>query len=211
MSGTVAGLLFGKSRGSILALLYGHADRSFYYRQIVRELSGLSAGTLQRELKMLSEVGLIERAVLGKQVFYRANRSHPVFPELRALVEKTVGAVPTLRSALAPLSDLVSVALVYGSMARGEEKAESDIDLLIVGSVTLEQVLEKVANVERSLRRAINPAVYSVAEFRTKLAGGNHFLNSVVRGNKLFLIGGEDELGEVGRVRLAQSRTNKSR
>lgn len=199
----LANVLFGKGRAAILGLLFEHPDQSFYYRQLARELGGLSVGTIQRELDVLSKLGLIERSTVGKQVFYRANRSHPVFFELRALVAKTVGAIPMLRSALVPLADQISVAFIYGSVARGEEKAESDIDLLVVGQATLEDVLESLADVESSLRRAVNPTVYSAPEFKSKLVHGNHFLNSVVRGEKVFLIGDEDELREVGGVRLA--------
>jgi predicted nucleotidyltransferase len=165
----------------------------------------VSVGTLQRELDTLSQLGLIERSTIGKQVFYRANRNHPVFPELRALVAKTVGAIQVLRSALAPLADRISLAFIYGSLARHEEKSESDIDLLIAGKVTLEDVLARLGDVERLLGRAVNPTVYSVAEFKMKLASGNHFLNSVVQGGKVFLIGDEDELRKMGRIRLAQS------
>ena len=207
----VEDVLFGKGRGAILGLLYEHPDQAFYYRQLTRELKGLSVGTLQRELATLSQLGLIERSAVGKQVFYRANRNHPIFPELRALVAKTVGAIPTLRSALAPLADRISVAFVYGSMARREEKAESDIDLLIVGKLELEDVIARLGNVEVSLRRPVNPTVYSPAEFRTKLTSGNHFLNSVVRGDKAFLIGDEDELRKVGGIRLAEGRTDQPR
>ena len=206
---TLADVLFGKGRGSVLALLYGHPDQSFFYRQITRQLEGVSDGTLQRELDILSQIGLIDRSTVGKQVFYRANRNHPVFPELRALVAKTVGAIQVLRSALAPLSHRIACAFIYGSMARNEEKAESDIDLLIVGKVALEDVLARLSDVEASLGRAVNPTVYSVAEFKTKLGNGNHFLNSVLRGEKIFLIGDEDELGKVGGIRLAQGRTNQ--
>src|SRR5215469_1185109 len=207
----LADVLFGKGRGAILGLLYEHPDQSFYYRQLARELGDLSVGTIQRELDLLSQLGLIERSTLGKQVFYRANRSHPVFPELRALVAKTVGAIPMLRSALAPLSSQISFAFIYGSMARGEERAESDIDLIVVGKASLEDVLIRLSNIEASLRRAVNPTVYSPAEFRTKLTGGNHFLNSVVRGEKVFLLGDEDELRKVGGIRLAETRTDQSR
>jgi uncharacterized protein len=208
---TLAHVLFGKGRGAILALLYGHPDQSFYYRQITRQLNGISVGALQRELGTLSRLGLINRSTVGNQVFYRANRNHPVFPELRALVAKTVGAIEVLRSALAPMADRISLAFIYGSMARQDEKAESDIDLLIIGRVTLEDLLTRMGDVEASLGRAVNPTVYSVVEFKTKLASGNHFLNSVVRGDKLFLVGDEDELGNMGGVRLAQSRTQQSR
>jgi len=206
----LADVLFGKGRGAILALLYGHPDQSFFYRQITRQLDDVSVGTLQRELDTLSQLGLIDRSTVGKRVFYRANRNHPVYSELRALVAKTVGAFQVLSSALAPLAGHISLAFIYGSMARQEEKAASDIDLLIVGKVTLEDVLTHLGHVEPSLGRAVNPTVYSVAEFKTKLASGNHFLNSVVRSEKVFLIGDEDELRKVGGIRLAQSRTNKS-
>ena len=204
-------VLFGKGRGALLALLYGHPDESFFYRQITRHLTGVSAGTLQRELDILSHLGLVDRSIVGKQVFYRANRNHPVFPELSALVGKTVGAIQVLRTALAPISKRLSLAFIYGSMARKQERAESDIDVLIVGRATLEDVLGCISDLEPSLGRPINPTVYSLAEFRTKLAGGNHFLNSVVRGEKIFLIGDESELRKVGGIRLAEARTNQSR
>ncbi len=203
-SKTVADILFGKGRGAILGILYEHPDQSFYYRQLTRELKDLSVGTLQRELETLSQLGLIQRSMVGNQVFYRANRSHPVFPELRALVAKTVGATAMLRAALAPLADRISVAFVYGSMARQQERAESDIDVMVVGRATLEDVLAALANIEASLRRAVNPTVYSVSEFKSKLARGNHFLKSVMGREKIFLIGDEDELRKMGGIRLAQ-------
>jgi predicted nucleotidyltransferase/DNA-binding HxlR family transcriptional regulator len=210
-SGALAHMLFGKARGALLALLYGHPDESFYYRQITRRLGNISTGTLQRELETLSRLGLVDRTTVGNQVFYRANRNHPVFSELRALVAKTVGAIQVLREALASIADRISIAFIYGSMARGQEKAESDIDLLIVGKVTLEDVLGSVSNIELSLGRSVNPTVYSSAEFKAKLASGNHFLNSVARGEKIFLIGDENELREVGGIRMAEAGAHESR
>lgn len=210
-SNLLADVLFGKGRGALLALLYDHPDQSYYYRQITRQLGDISVGTLQRELDTLSSLGLVDRKTVGKQVFYSANRNHPVFPELRALVAKTVGAIQVLREALVPIADRISIAFIYGSLARQEEKAESDIDLLIVGRVSLEDVLGSVSELERSLGRAINPTVYSLSEFKAKLANGNHFLNSVVRGEKIFLIGDERELRKMGRVRLAEAGTDQSR
>src|SRR5579862_6264429 len=121
----LADVLFGKGRGAIMALLFGRPEQSFYYRQITRQIPGVSVGTLQRELATLSRLGLIDRFAVGNQVFYRANRDHPVFPELRTLVAKTVGAIQVLRSALSPLSERISFAFIYGSMARHEETTES--------------------------------------------------------------------------------------
>jgi predicted nucleotidyltransferase len=199
----MADVLFGKARGAILALLYGHPDESFYYRQITRQLNQVSVGTVQRELDTLSRLGLVARSTVGNQVFYQANRDHPIFMELRALVAKTAGAFQVLRSALEPLAKRIDLAFVYGSMARQQEKAESDVDLLIVGEVTLEEVLVRLTDVELALGRPVNPTVYSEPEFRSKIKGGNHFLNSVTRGEKVFLIGDEDELRKVGGARLA--------
>ncbi len=198
------------TRGALLALLYGRADQSFYTRQIAREVDA-SVGTVQRELENLSKVGLIVRNSVGNQVFYQANREASIFPEMRALVKKTIGVVSVLRSALQVLSKRIVVAFVYGSVAREEETAQSDIDLMVVGDATLDEVLSRIAAVEKVIGRPINPTVYSVAEFRSKLASGNHFVNSVLKGKKVFLLGDEDELGKVGRVRLAKTGSHQSR
>jgi len=103
------------------------------------------------------------------------------------------------------------VAFVYGSVARKEETAQSDVDLLVVGKATLDEVLSRLSNVEKSIGRPINPTVYSVAEFKSRLASGNHFLAAVLKGQKVFLLGDEDELRKVGGVRLATAGTDQSR
>ncbi|HTS07780.1 MAG TPA: nucleotidyltransferase domain-containing protein [Candidatus Eisenbacteria bacterium] len=203
-------LLFGRTRGAILALLYGRSDQSFYTRQIAREVEA-SIGTVQRELENLSRVGLIVRNSVGNQVFHQANRESPVFQELRTLVNKTVGVFSVLRSALQPLSKRIAAAFIYGSLAREEETTQSDIDLMVVGDATLDEVFSRLSAVEKVIGRPINPTVYSIAEFRSKFAGGNHFLSSVLKGRKVFLIGDEDELRKVGRVRLAKAGSHQSR
>src|SRR5207249_4919718 len=165
--------------GAILALLYGRADQSFYTRQIAREVDA-SVGAVQRELENLSKVELIVRKSVGSQVFYQANRDTPIFPEMRALVNKTAGVFSVLRSALHPLSKQIVAAFVYGSLAREEESAQSDIDLMVVGNASLDQVLSRLSKVEKGIGRPINPTVYSVAEFKSKLATGNHFLTAML-------------------------------
>jgi predicted nucleotidyltransferase len=197
-------LLFGRTRGAILALLYGHADQSFYTRQIARQADA-SVGAVQRELENLSKVGLIVRSSLGSQVFYRANREAPIFREMQALVNKTIGIFSALQSALRPLAKRVMVAFVYGSVAREQETAQSDVDLMVIGKATLDEVLSRLTTVEKSVGRPINPTVYSVAEFKSKLASENHFLNAVLKGQKVFLLGDEDELRKVGGVQLAKA------
>jgi predicted nucleotidyltransferase len=181
-------MLFGQTRGGVLALLYGHSGQTFYLRQISREI-GASVGAVQRELQSLSKIGLIERSDSGHQVYFRANRAHPVFAELNALVAKTVGVFHQLSSALAPFAQRISLAFVYGSMARQDEKARSDVDLMVVGDITLDEVLAQLAPVERAIGRSINPMIYSVNEFKAKQQSGNHFLRAVLRSKTVPLIG----------------------
>jgi predicted nucleotidyltransferase len=209
----LADLLFGRTRGAILAVLYGKAGQSFYTRQIAREVDG-SVGAVQRELENLSKVGLIVRSAVGSQAFYQANRDAPIFREMHALVNKTIGVFDVfgvfgvLRSALHPLAKRILVEFVYGSVARAEETAQSDVDLMLVGKATLNEVLSRLSTVEKSIGRPINPTVYSVLEFKSKLASGNHFLNAVLKGQKVFLLGDEDGLRKVGGVRLAKAGTD---
>lgn len=190
-------LLFGQTRGGVLALLYGSPTQQFFVRQIARETGISSVGSVQRELETMAAVGLITKSTLGNQVFYQANREHPAYEELRSLIAKTLGIIPQLRSALTPLAKQISVAFVYGSIAAGEEKAGSDVDLMVVGDVTLDGVLECLTPIERAIGRPINPTIYSLSEFKSKLRARNHFLNAVVCGKNEILIGDLDELRKV--------------
>jgi len=194
---TLGDLLFGQTRGRILALLYGMPDQAFFTRQIARQI-GTSVGTVQRELETLSQIGLIERSATGMQVFYQADRTHPAYAELHSLIAKTAGIFHFLRSALAPLAKKIAFAFVYGSMARGDENAGSDVDLMVIGDVSLDEMLMQLATAERDLGRSINPTVFSLKEFKSKLKAGNHFLKSVMRADKVLLVGNEDELGKMG-------------
>jgi predicted nucleotidyltransferase len=117
------------------------------------------AGTVQRELDTLTQAGLIARSTVGNQVFYQANRSNPIFTELSAILAKTVGVFQLLRSALEPLRKRIVSAFVFGSLAKQQETAESDVDLMIVGEVELDEVLERLATVEARIARPINPTV----------------------------------------------------
>jgi predicted nucleotidyltransferase len=193
---SLGNLLFGQTRGRILSTLYGTPDEAFFVRQIARSVD-VSVGAVQRELTTLADAGLILRARTGNQVFYRANRDHPAYAELHALLAKTAGVFHQLAEALSPLTERIQFAFVYGSFARGEENAESDIDLMIVGSVTLDELLEQLAPVERALHRPVNPTVYSLEELRAKLQADNHFLKAIQRGKNIFLIGDEHEFRQL--------------
>lgn len=193
--------LFGKTRRAVLGLLYGHADEAFYLRQIVRA-SGCGLGAVQRELKRLAEAGIIRRTIRGPLVYFQADPNCPVFEELKSLVVKTAGVTDILRAALAALADRVKIALVYGSIARGEECRESDVDLLVVGEVTFSEVVSSLGPAQEKLRREINPTVYPPAEFRSKVRAGDHFLKSVLTGPRAFVLGDQHELARVAQERM---------
>jgi predicted nucleotidyltransferase len=195
--GALSQVLFGQSRRAILTLLYGHADEQFYLREIARR-AGTGIGATQRELGQLSDAGLIQRVRRGHQVFYQANRKNPIFAELKSILAKTSGIRDILYEALSSLKDRISLALVYGSIARGGEKASSDVDLMVVGEVSFADVVSVLREIEPKLGREANPTVYSLREFREKLSAKNHFLSAVAKEKKLFVIGDEREFRELG-------------
>ena len=188
--------LFGQTRSALLAMFYGHTEQSFYLRQLVRAI-GAGHGALQRELKHLTELGVIVRKVQGNQVLYQANSQSPIFSEMKSLVTKTVGIHDTLRSVLAPLGPEIQIAFVYGSVARQREQPNSDVDLMVLGSASFGEVVSALGPAQRLLGREINPAVFPVSEFRSKLKAGNHFLRSVMREKRLFVVGNENELAKL--------------
>ncbi len=190
-------LLFGDTRRAILALLYGHAEEQFYLRDLVRRTeTGL--GAAQRELKQLTEAGLVLRVRRGNQVYYQANSSNPIFPELKGILTKTAGIRDVIEQALKPVADRVRVAFIFGSVAKGAEKASSDIDILVIGEVGFAEVVSSLNMVETKLGREINPTVYPPSEYAAKLKQKYHFLSTVLRQKKIFVIGDEHELRGVG-------------
>jgi len=167
--------------------------RARYARELAREL-GLNHAAVRRELNGLAEAGILLRERSGNRVHYLLNTRCPIYPELRMLILKTVGLADVLREALQPLAERIAVAFIYGSLARGEEQPGSDVDVLIVGGVSFADVVSSLGLAEKRLRREVNPTVFPPAEFREKLAAGQHFLKTVLAGEKLFLIGDEYEL-----------------
>lgn len=180
----------------MLALLFSRADESFYLRQIER-IIGSSHGAIYRELGNLVDAGLVVRTSHGKQVHYQANASSPVFAELRGLVVKTAGVADVLRSALAPLAQSISVAFVYGSFARGEERASSDVDVMVVGDVSFGDVVSALSPAQDQLGREVNPSVFTPDEFNKRIENKEHFITSVMRAPKIMLVGEENELRAV--------------
>jgi predicted nucleotidyltransferase len=201
-SDTLSAELFGKTRRAVLSLLYSHPDENFYLRQIIRS-TGLGTGSLQREVKSLTEAGIIKRSVQGRQVHYQANSHCPVFQELRSMVLKTAGIGEVLKAALAPLAERITAAFIFGSVARLDENRESDVDVMVVGEVTFAEAVAAFHQAQLLVGREINPAVYPAAEFRAKLSADNHFLKSILKEGKLFLVGDKRALERLAKKRLA--------
>jgi uncharacterized protein len=195
--------LFGQTRRAILALLYGHPDQSYYLRQLVRS-AGLGLGAAQREVKRLSDAGIIRRTVSGHQVFYQADPDCPIFSELKGLMVKTTAVADVLRAALAPLAAEIRLAFIYGSVAKLAQRNRSDVDVMVVGESAFGEVVSALGAAQDTLAREINPTVYSPAEFRSKLKAGHHFLTAVLEGEKVFVIGDEHELARLGAKRLGK-------
>jgi uncharacterized protein len=155
--------LFGRTRGAVLGMLYGHADQAFYLRQLVRAV-GTGHGALQTELKRLTDMGRIVRRSQGNQVLFQANAQSPIFPEIKSLITKTTGIHDVIRSSLAALWPEIRIAFVYGSVARQQERANSDVDLMVLGNAPFGEVVSVLGSARRELGREINPTVFAVDE-----------------------------------------------
>ena|SRR5215469_4814158 len=190
-------ILFGDTRRAILALLYGNAGEQFYLREVVRRTE-TALGAAQRELKKLTDAGLVSREKRGNQVYYRANSANPIFTELKGILTKTAGIRDVLYQALEPVKNRIRVAFIYGSVARGTETPSSDIDLMLIGDVGFSEVTSYLNAVESKVGREINPTVYPPSEYVGKLKRRNHFLRSVLGQKKVFVVGDEHELRRLG-------------
>jgi predicted nucleotidyltransferase len=194
---TLSNVLFSKARQNVLALLYGQPDRSFHTNEIIR-LSGSGTGAIQRELNKLNSAGLITAETIGNQKHYSANRTSPLFSELRGIVLKTFGLADVLQKALSPINSQIHIAFIYGSIAKQEDTAHSDIDLMLIcENLTYADLFKLLEETQVQLGRSIHPTFYSLTEWKRKRETNNHFLNQVMTQPKIFLIGTEDELAQL--------------
>jgi len=188
----IADALFSKVRQRVLAVLFGAPDRSFYTNEVIG-LAQSGAGAVQRELADLAGAGLLTVRKQGNQKHFQANAASPVFAELRGLVLKTMGLADVLRAALAPLAPQIAQAFVFGSIAKQQDTAASDVDLLVVSdTLGYGDVFAALEGASQTLGRAINPALYTTADFRARLQGDNAFINRLMQQPKIWLIGLEE-------------------
>lgn len=188
-------ILSSKIRAEIFRLLFGVADNELHVREIERQ-SGLSLGTVRQELKKLLAMDLVKARRSGNRVYYRANDEHPLFDDIRNIVLKTSGLIEVLREALD--REEVKVAFVFGSIAREDEGARSDVDLMVIGDVSLRKVVGWLSGLTEKIGREINPHAFSVQEYKERKKSGDHFLSTVLNSQKLFVRGDEHALAAMG-------------
>lgn len=187
-------VLFPKIRRKALALFLLNAKKQYYFRETVRLLGG-SPGSLQRELKALTKVGILNVKKIGVQKFYKANPACPVFSELKSIVQKTYGIVDVIKDVLRVNGEgKIEIAWIYGSIATGQDTSSSDIDIFLVGSLTFREFVTLLRPLEESLRRPINPTLCSTEEFKQKIQDENNFLLTLLESEKLFVVGDENDL-----------------
>ena len=195
---SISTALFSEGQSRVYRWVFGQPGREFYLSEL-RRLSGLGSATLQRELNSLADAGLVLSERVGNLRRIRANPQSPVFSELVALTRKTLGAEPLLREALQALASDVEAAWIYGSYAKQTDTANSDIDVMIVGSkLTLARVIKALAPAEELLGRKVNPSLYTMAEFNKRRAEADSFVNRVLGQTLLLLIGDLHESARAG-------------
>ncbi len=186
--------LFPKTRQAILAAAFGEPQRWWYMRELARHLRR-TPSSLQRELASLVRGGILLQKREGKHVYFQAATESPIFQELQGLILKTVGLADVIRDALKPLADRIEWAFIYGSIARSAEHSASDVDLMIIGRVGLAEVSSPLRKAERRLDRCVNATTYTADEFAAKVKSNHHFITTVMRSKKLFILGDWREFG----------------
>lgn len=181
--------LFTKTQQRVLGLLYGQTENSFYLNEIVR-MADMGKGTVRRELEKLTSVGLLSVHKQGNQNHYQANAKNPIYSELKSIVKKTFGVVGVINSALSTILPIVEFAFVYGSMAKGSEHSDSDIDLmLVVEELSYTDLMEVLSKAEKQLGRVINPTIYNRDELEKRIEINQSFITRVLSQDLLWLKG----------------------
>jgi len=196
-------LLGSKLRAKVLGWLFSHPDERYFVRQLTALLKEDSTN-VSRELARLEKTGILVSTTEGRQKYYQANRQSPLFNELHGLMLKTVGVADIIKKALEPRMADIKLAFIFGSVARKAENRFSDIDLLVVGDITFGEVVDLISTAEEALSRELNPVVYTLTEFNKRLSEDHYFIRDVLSGDKIFVIGDENELKALVGKRLAK-------
>jgi uncharacterized protein len=188
---TLSEILSSRTRAEIFKLLFGPAEEQLHIREIERR-SGLNDRTIRQELTKLLKLDLVIDRKDSNRIYYKANKSNPLYPDIRNLVLKSIGMVDVLREALQ--DKRIQIAFVFGSISQGKETADSDVDLFIIGQIGMRAVSTLLSGVAEKIGREINPHVMTRDEFKKRRTSKEHFLTSVINSPKLFIVGTEDDL-----------------
>lgn len=206
--------LFSKVRLRVLGLLFGQPDRSFQSSELIK-LAHSGTGAIQRELERLTNAGIISVIISTNRKLYQVNRASPIYDELRGIIIKTVGLLEPIRHALEQYRSKIEIAFVFGSIARGADTVNSDIDLMILGEgLAYSEVYATLQRAEKDLLRPVNPTIMTVADWRQKIERKNSFLRNIFKQPKLFVFGSENELeriGQSGADRAVEGRARRPR
>jgi predicted nucleotidyltransferase len=189
-------ILSSHVRAEIFRLLFGMSEEPLHQREISRR-SNLAIRTVQRELKKLERLDLVKAVVNGNRRYYQANKSHPLYNDIHNLVLKTSGLVDCFQKALNKKD--IKIAFIFGSIASGEEGAESDVDLMVIGDLGLRKLTELLSGTSEKISREINPYVMNAEEFRRRTQSKEHFVSRIIESPKIFIVGNDDELKAMGR------------
>lgn len=179
-------------RRDLLALFFTNPSNKYYLRELQRML-GYSAGSIRRELLKFQRDNLFNTQRTGNLLYYSLNTAHPLFAELKSIVSKTVGAEGSLKKALRSVKK-INIAFIYGSFAAKRENAASDIDVMVIGDPDTSELHEKILGLEQKLKREINPAIYSLKEYKTKRHAKSGFWEDLLKNPKIMLVGNENDL-----------------
>ena len=195
----LADALFSATRQKVLRLFFMKPESDFSIKELIDQAEA-GSGAVQRELARLVDSGLVQVNLQGRQKRFKANPDSPVYPELSSLVSKLLGPERQVEDALKPISDRIDLALIYGSVAKRTDHANSDIDLMLVSdALTLEDVYEALGAAEINLSRTINPTLYKREEFKKRRANNNPFLRKVLEGQYILLKGSVNESESSGK------------
>lgn len=192
----------------MLGVMLSSVGREWYLSDLAAHLN-VRPSSLQRTLAKLTRGGILRRRADGNRVYYRADLDCPIFPELSGILTKTAGVADVVRAALAPLAAKIRVAFLHGSIAEHRERSESDIDLIIVGEASSTDIAVALRPARERLGREVNATRYTSDEFDRRVVEGYHFLSAVLKKPKIFLVGGENDLGQIAGRSPGSGRTHE--
>jgi len=202
LMGTLLEALFPQTRRMLLISFFRQPDRRFYLREIQRIVQ-TGRGAVQREVSKLLAAGILRREEEHGRVYYSANPVSPIFADLQAIIDKTAGMSLVLADALETIQE-IDVAFVFGSVARGEARSDSDVDLAVVGTAQFRVVVSALGEVQMRLGREVNPVVFTPDDIRARIERDEAFVRELMRSPKQFIIGNEDDLATMVKQSVAR-------